>query len=57
MYTIIGETLSMTVIDSGWTKTVCDQGQVQLDCYLQSLSNENQQLVREENSKTSFRFC
>ena len=54
MYTIIGETLSMTVSDSGWTKTVC--GQVQLDCYLQSLSDENQQLVREENSKTSFRF-
>ena len=36
------------------TKTVC--GQVWLDCYLQSLSNEDQQSVREEKSETSFRF-
>ena len=43
---LTGETLSMTVIDSGCTKTVCDQ--VWLDCYLQSLSNEDQQSVRQE---------
>ena len=36
------------------TKTVC--GQVWLDCYLQSLSSEDQQSVREEKSETSFRF-
>ena len=54
MDTLIGETLSMAVIDSGCTKTVC--GQVWLDCYLQSLSNEDQQSVREEKSETSFRF-
>ena len=35
---LIGETLSMAVIDSGCTRTVC--GQVWLDCYLQSSSNK-----------------
>ena len=54
MDTLIGETLSMAVIDSGCTKTVC--GQLWLDCYLQSLSNEDQQSVRDEKSETSFRF-
>ena len=54
MDTLIGETLSMTIIDSGCTKPVCDQ--VWLDCYLQSLSNEDQQSVRKEKSETSFRF-
>ena len=46
MDTIIGETLSMAVIDSGCTKTVC--GQEWLDCYLQSLSNEDQQSDRKK---------
>ena len=54
MDTLIGETLSMTIIDSGCTKPVCDQ--VWLDCYLQSLSSEEQQSVRKEKSETSFRF-
>ena len=53
MDTLIGETLSMAVIDSGCTKTVC--GQIWLDCYLQSLCNEDQQSVKEEKSETSFR--
>ena len=54
MDTLIGKTLSMTIIDSGCTKPVRDQ--VWLDCYLQSLSNEDQQSVRKEKSETSFRF-
>ena len=54
MDTLIRETLSMVVIDSGCTKTVCSQ--VWLDCYLQSLRNEDQQSVREEKSETSLRF-
>ena len=54
MDTLIGETLSMAVIDSGCAKTVC--GQVWLDCYSQFLSNEDQQSVREEKSETSFGF-
>ena len=41
----------MVVIDSGCTKTAC--GQVWLDCYVQSLSNES---VREEKGETSFRY-
>ena len=54
MDTLIRETLNMAVIHSGCTKTVC--GQVCLDCYLQSLTSEDQQSIREEESKTSFRF-
>ena len=52
MDTLIGETLRMAIIRSGCTKPVCDQ--VQLDCYLQSLRNEDQQSVRKEKSETSF---
>ena len=54
MDALIGETLSMAVINSGCIKTVC--GQVWLDCYLQSLCNEDQQSVGEDKSETSFRF-
>lgn len=35
-------------------QTVCSQ--VWLDCYLQSLRNEDQQSVREEKSETTFGF-
>ena len=52
MDTLIGETLRMAIIHSGCTKPVCDQ--VRLDCYLQSLRNEDQQSVRKEKSETSF---
>ena len=52
MDTLIGGTLRMAIIHSGCTKPVCDQ--VQLDCYLQSLRNEDQQSVRKEKSETSF---
>ena len=52
MYEYINQrNLSMVVIDSGCTKTAC--GQVWLDCYVQSLSNES---VREEKGETSFRY-
>ena len=39
METLIGETLSMTVLDSGCTKTVC--GETWLNCYLKTLSDED----------------
>ena len=42
MDTLIGETLSMAVLDSGFTKTVCSK--TWLNCYLESLSSE--ELVR-----------
>ena len=39
---------------SGCTTTVC--GQVWVDCYLQSLKNEDQQSVKDQKSQASFRF-
>ena len=38
MDTLIGETLSMAVLDSGYTKTICSK--TWLNCLLESVSSE-----------------
>ena len=38
MDTLIGETLSMAVLDSGYTKTICSK--TWLNCFLESVSSE-----------------
>ena len=48
MKTLIGETLSMAVLDSGYTKTVC--GETWLSCYLETLSDEDKKLLHVEDS-------
>ena len=47
-----GETLSCAVLDSGYTQTVC--GKTWLDCYTDSLMNEN--VIVEKPSTSAFKF-
>ena len=54
MGTLIGEMLSMVVLDSGCTKTVC--GETWLNCYLESLSDEDKKLLHVEDSNSVFKF-
>ena len=54
MGTLIGETLSMAVLDSGRTKTVCSK--TWLNCYLESLSSEELVNIKRERSETIFKF-
>ena len=54
MQTFIGETLSMAVMDSGCTKTVC--GEVWLNCYLETRSDEDKKLLHVEDSNSVFKF-
>ena len=54
MGTLIGETLSMAVLDSGHTKTVCSK--TWLNCYLESLSSEELVNIKRERSETIFKF-
>ena len=54
MDTLIGETLSMAVLDSGYTKTVCSK--TWLNCYLESLSSEELNNIKCERSETIFKF-
>ena len=54
METLIGEMLSMAVLDSGCTKTVC--GETWLNCYLETLSDEDKKLVHVEDSNSVFKF-
>ena len=51
---IIGETLNTAVLDSGCSKMVC--GQLWLDCYIESLSEEDRNQLQEEESSTRFKF-
>ena len=54
MDTLIGETLSMAVLDSGCTKTVCSK--TWLNCYLESLNSEELDNIKREQSETIFKF-
>ena len=54
METLVGETLSMAVLDSGCTKTVC--GENWLNCYLETLSDEDKKLSHVEDSNSVFKF-
>ena len=50
----VGETLGAAVLDSGCTKNVC--GETWLQCYLESLNEENKAKVVYSKSTTNFRF-
>ena len=52
METLISERLSMAVLDSGCTKTVC--GETWLNCYLETLSDEDKKLLHVEDSNSVF---
>ena len=54
MDTLIGETLSTAVLDSGCTKRVCSK--TWLRCYLESLSSEELDNIKREQSETIFKF-
>ena len=54
MDTLIGETLSMAVLDSGCIKTVCSK--TWLNCYLKSLSSDELDNIKYERSETIFKF-
>ena len=54
MENFVGETLSCAVLDSGCTRTVC--GKVWLNCYLDTLTDDEKKCIKEESSKTSFKF-
>ena len=54
METLIGETLSMAVLDPGCPKTVC--GETWLNCYLETLSNEDKKLLHVEDSNSVSKF-
>ena len=54
MKKLIGETLSIAALDSGCTKTVC--GETWLNCYLETLSDENKKLLQVEDSNSVFIF-
>ena len=54
MDVLIGETLNMAILDSGCSKTVC--GNTWMNCYLDTLSEEDKKLVKEEKSDTIFKF-
>ena len=50
----LGETLNCAVLDSGCSKTVC--AVAWLECYLETLNNEELEEVTEEESCSSFKF-
>ena len=54
METLTGETLSVAVLDSGCTKTVC--GETWHNCYLETLSGKDKQLLHVEDSNSVFEF-
>ena len=54
LQTLVGETLSMAILDSGCTKTVC--GNTWLECFIETLSNEEKELLTTEPSLTYFIF-
>ena len=54
MDTLIGETLSIAVLDSGYTKIVCSK--TWLDYYLESVSSEELNNIKCERSETIFKF-
>ena len=54
MINFLGETLNTAVLDSGCSKTVC--GEVWLNCYLKSLSEEELELIEEKEGGSKFKF-
>lgn len=54
MTNLVGETLSMAILDSGCTKTVC--GEEWLQCYLNTLNDRELKSVIERKSATIFKF-
>ena len=54
MQQFTGETLSAAVLDSGATSTV--YGKTWIDCYEETLSDENRLKVTKEASSTNFKF-
>ena len=54
MSVLVGETLSMAVIEAGASSTVC--GVNWYNCYDDSLTEENKRRVKMERSDTLFRF-
>ena len=50
----IGKTLNAVVLDSGCSRTVCSQSW--LNCYIESLSEEDQDQLQEKESSTRFKF-
>ena len=50
MNTLIGRTLSVAVLVSGCTKTVCSK--TWLNCYVESLSSEELDNIKHEQSET-----
>ena len=53
METLIGETLSMAVLDSGCSKTVC--GGTWFNCHLETLSDEDKKLLHVDDSDSFFK--
>ena len=51
---VTGETLSAAVLDSGATSTVCRK--MWIDCYKETLSDEDRLKVTKEASSTNFKF-
>ena len=51
---LLSETIGCAVLDSGCTRNVCSDKW--LDCYIQSLSNEQQSMITYEESNKKFRF-
>ena len=54
MDTLIGETLSIAVLNSGYTKIVCSK--TWLNYYLESVSSEELNNIKCERSETIFKF-
>ncbi|XP_057301618.1 uncharacterized protein LOC130636047 [Hydractinia symbiolongicarpus] len=54
METLVGETFTIAVLDSGRTKTVCSQNW--LNYYVESLSDEDASSIKEEPSSTVFKL-
>ena len=54
MQQFTGKTLSVVVLDSGATSTVC--GKTWIDCYKETLSDEDRLKVTKESSSMNFKF-
>ena len=51
---LVGDTLSMAILDSGCTRTVC--GENWLNCYLETLTENEKALVQYSSSTAVFKF-
>ena len=50
----LAETLNLAVLESGWTKRVCEQEW--LKCYVESLCDDHRKKIQEFTSETEFTF-